>query len=87
MDRAEHTPLPVVHPRMGGEQILLIFDEASGIGSSPHGRGTVALPHNPRVNHRFIPAWAGNSPGDNKRLIADSVHPRMGGEQTSYNIL
>ena len=50
-----------VHPRVGGEQLLDPVPVAELTGSSPRGRGTVALtPTNPS-RARFIPAWAGNS--------------------------
>ena len=72
-----------VHPRVCGEQILVIRSPNGPVGSSPRVRGTVhgvdpRLPEN-----RFIPACAGNRPKG--RLISDGVpvHPRVCGEQAS----
>ena len=56
-------------------------------GSSPHGRGTVAYLEGDTLKKRFIPAWAGNRSWPANRYGSNAVHPRMGGEQTSYNIL
>ena len=71
-----------VHPRVGGEQDGTMHIAKVTRGSSPRGRGTVALDRNIAQHRRFIPAWAGNRA---VRLAASrlgSVHPRVGGEQT-----
>ena len=49
-----------VHPRMGGEQILLCYRNEDIGGSSPHGRGTDTGCCHEVFLCRFIPAWAGN---------------------------
>ena len=76
-------PWQPVHPRVGGEQALRRHWPSICAGSSPRGRGTgieTALAIDMR---RFIPAWAGNrgDPGEGAPII--SVHPRVGGEQSS----
>ena len=76
-----------VHPRMGGEQAPREDGRDVSVGSSPHGRGTGqgSSKHLQRI--RFIPAWAGNSLRPFSADFANAVHPRMGGEQTSCNVL
>ena len=54
------------------------------IGSSPRGRGTLRQPHDNRPGRRFIPARAGNASGCTPKNPAASVHPRAGGERTSF---
>ena len=77
----EQTHQSAVHPRVGGEQCSrFVFSEA-GYGSSPRGRGTVAILNNGGAVIRFIPAWAGNSEGRGAGQAWPPVHPRVGGEQ------
>ena len=71
-----------VHPRMGGEQNHLPRHGLDDTGSSPHGRGTVSRVCLHTQDHRFIPAWAGNSSPPPCSSPPSPVHPRMGGEQT-----
>ena len=53
---------------------------AQVFGSSPRARGTPgARPRHGRRD-RFIPACAGNTPGDRDARPLDSVHPRVRGE-------
>ena len=54
------------------------------IGSSPRGRGTLAVDVAGRIEMRFIPARAGNTTGlpVNPRPIP--VHPRAGGEHETW---
>ena len=69
-----------VHPRVGGEHMQPSPFTSGQCGSSPRGRGTpLCLPHYPR-QHRFIPAWAGNTTSRCCRTRVTSVHPRVGGE-------
>ena len=69
-----------VHPRVGGEHVVLIVNSQDGVGSSPRGRGT----RHPRGCHtlasRFIPAWAGNTLQVTGDYARRPVHPRVGGE-------
>ncbi len=76
-----------VHPRMGGEQTITVIKQIADAGSSPHGRGTDNAACMGVFSSRFIPAWAGNSLARNPVTIRLPVHPRMGGEQTSCNVL
>ena len=74
------TPRPV-HPRVGGEQARIIPRIFQDLGSSPRGRGTGQVRHDLIVPDRFIPAWAGNRMSCLRKRSAQSVHPRVGGEQ------
>ena len=73
-----------VHPRMGGEQMYARLLPAFSSGSSPHGRGTVCRRPGYRPPLRFIPAWAGNRFSMASRRARCAVHPRMGGEQSTW---
>ena len=75
--------MSAVHPRVGGEQTLSAKRMALTSGSSPRGRGTVQGARIDQRVHRFIPAWAGNSSSPWPARCSASVHPRVGGEQTS----
>ena len=69
-----------VHPRVGGEHVIVRAEQAGLRGSSPRGRGT--LNHQLRVHRRFrfIPAWAGNTITSLLEDKTIAVHPRVGGE-------
>ncbi len=69
-----------VHPRVGGERLLL-HRIADDLGSSPRGRGTHGLGALGGEAQRFIPAWAGNATGVPPWARVISVHPRVGGER------
>ena len=74
--------LGAVHPRTGGEHFnepIAIFIQS---GSSPHGRGTLSRKPHDRPRHRFIPARAGNTPGEGSTGGLPPVHPRTGGEHS-----
>ena len=70
-----------VHPRVGGEQMVVDFDAYLKRGSSPRGRGTGVIPACRNRGERFIPAWAGNRRQRYRQQTARPVHPRVGGEQ------
>ena len=78
--RGDRRPLPV-HPRACGEQCHHRTRHRLGVGSSPRLRGTGAVGHNVQVGGRFIPAPAGNRPGQWPQPGHQSVHPRACGEQ------
>ena len=69
-----------VHPRVGGEHLLSFLNSFDVIGSSPRGRGTLWLCDPKLLDERFIPAWAGNTRSARRRVLCQSVHPRVGGE-------
>ena len=65
---------------MGGEHAPDDAPRAAGLGSSPHGRGTLHVPDAHRPRHRVIPAWAGNTLPPLAPDPTPGGHPRMGGE-------
>ena len=72
-----------VHPRVGGEQYSTKLVATDAGGSSPRGRGTEREPVHSARRGRFIPAWAGNSVARWHNDDRDTVHPRVGGEQSA----
>ncbi len=80
-DRADEGRIPLsVHPRVGGEHIRASRLRCTPRGSSPRGRGTHQPRDAGRSDHRFIPAWAGNTEVVRPIGRGDTVHPRVGGE-------
>ena len=67
-----------------GRLAMSAISPTSDSGSSPRGRGTAKRPHNERWFSRFIPAWAGNSTARRSGERGQAVHPRVGGEQGSW---
>ena len=74
-----------VHPRVGGEHVLVGRHVADIAGSSPRGRGTPRDCQHPEERQRFIPAWAGNTVEQIVDLRRHPVHPRVGGEHSRAN--
>ena len=81
-----HSPTPV-HPRTRGERELMIYNQDTGVGSSPHARGTHYLGDTKRLTTRFIPARAGNAVSPLSLRFLLSVHPRTRGERSSRQAL
>jgi len=78
----EHLTLDeTVHPRVCGEQNLLLVRPIPIHGSSPRVRGTDLNRLAPRSWWRFIPACAGNSDDHWLHSPPTPVHPRVCGEQ------
>ena len=79
-------PAISVHPRVCGEQITITTELVKATGSSPRVRGTVF----PRMillpARRFIPACAGNRNQSPTQTRAESVHPRVCGEQNQISL-
>ena len=69
-----------VHPRAGGEHILIRIEPVLQYGSSPRWRGTRVPWRHDRVPYRFIPARAGNTWPVHCIASDHPVHPRAGGE-------
>ena len=72
---------PTVHPRVCGEQIVIVYSVFSTGGSSPRVRGTVEEAVRITRIKRFIPACAGNSWRVWACYATPPVHPRVCGEQ------
>ena len=76
-------PVPTVHPRSRGEHINEDEFRAYFNGSSPLARGTRTPERTAGVDHRFIPARAGNTWRIRANSTARAVHPRSRGEHRS----
>ena len=72
-----------VHPRTCGEHYRYKPSQISGLGSSPHVRGTCGSEQAADLRRRFIPARAGNIGPGLPRRRHRSVHPRTCGEHSS----
>ena len=68
------------HPRAGGENEHADYDTRLRKGSSPRGRGKLALGYNGGVGSRLIPARAGKTTYTVALSCAHTAHPRAGGE-------
>ena len=77
--------LPTVHPRVGGEHDSSFSYPLFCTGSSPRGRGTQPGRSASSGPVRFIPAWAGNTAARGSMWAMSAVHPRVGGEHSSYH--
>ena len=71
---------PAVHPRVGGETILIIYGTEFSTGPSPRGRGNPMPDVQASLYQRSIPAWAGKPRRNRPARDAKKVHPRVGGE-------
>ena len=72
------------HPRMRGEHCRPVAPVGPLMGSSPHARGA-RLRHGLRSHARgIIPACAGSTAEDSRRMITFGDHPRMRGEHVLY---
>ena len=71
------------HPRVGGENIQGFINGISSMGSSPRGRGKLALRGLVAGSRRLIPAWAGKTNARERQDQGRQAHPRVGGENLS----
>ena len=71
-----------VHPRVRGELRSPAGKGQGNRGSSPRTRGTPNACRVVAFGKRFIPAYAGNSVGQDGHASAVAVHPRVRGELT-----
>ena len=76
-----------VHPRVGGEHAVSSGKKVQRYGPSPRGRGTHRMGRCRHRQSRSIPAWAGNTGPGRGRRDQGPVHPRVGGEHSSYNTM
>ena len=74
-----------VHPRRRGEHTSSAQTCAVPSGSSPQARGTRATSFPVDALYRFIPAGAGNTPGDRPACSPGTVHPRRRGEHADLH--
>ena len=68
------------HPRVGGENALIMLDRPGPYGSSPRGRGKQDFGHAASSVRGLIPAWAGKTSSAVTLVITRPAHPRVGGE-------
>ena len=83
--RPPTTPPAPVHPRVCGEQPLIVVRRSGRFGSSPRVRGTDSPASIAASKLRFIPACAGNRITAGGSGGSGSVHPRVCGEQDVVN--
>ena len=72
------------HPRICGEHTLSGIAERTGLGSSPHMRGTRRWHMGASCLRRIIPAYAGNTCGSISRPRLTGDHPRICGEHQAH---
>ncbi len=70
------------HPRVRGEQLVVLVDVDPGSGSPPRARGTDVDSASRLVRVRITPACAGNRGSPTRRRRCGRDHPRVRGEQT-----
>ena len=73
------------HPRVGGENRLLVRVRRRPDGSSPRGRGKPCRAGRLRSGRRLIPAWAGKTVLHDVLRDRHPAHPRVGGENHVFN--
>ena len=76
-----------VYPRWRGEHFSNLKPVGSLFGLSPLARGTQSNRYFKWPAVRFIPAGAGNSPGDWRNNPDHAVYPRWRGELSKHNLL
>ena len=74
------------HPRVGGENSRSSRARISPGGSSPRGRGKLAVGARRRPMLRLIPAWAGKTQSPQNSAYPRTAHPRVGGENSSRRL-
>ena len=77
-DRAVRQPR--AHPRVGGENSVIVYSVPGSIGSSPRGRGKQLRRPAQVVHVGLIPAWAGKTRSRLCWTPSSRAHPRVGGE-------
>ena len=75
------------HPRVCGEQIVLIFIVLGLLGSPPRVRGTDKPRFTAHKHCRITPACAGNRFGSTIDSTHTTDHPRVCGEQTASPLI
>ena len=81
------TWLPLgAHPRVGGENGLLLRGVDKATGSSPRGRGKRLCERLREEMARLIPAWAGKTPTGRQSTGGPGAHPRVGGENDARRV-
>ena len=68
------------HPRVGGENPMTVKYLGTADGSSPRGRGKLAIHDWKSGRTGLSPEWAGTTPDRHEWPRAARAHPRVGGE-------
>ena len=68
------------HPRMRGEDDLMVIGELEDLGSPPHARGRLVHDNGHGCAVRITPACAGKTSFDRYESHSSRDHPRMRGE-------
>ena len=68
------------HPRVGGENHFGNLSARNFLGSSPRGRGKLAVALEMGWPEGLIPAWAGKTSSRSVHSSSSGAHPRVGGE-------
>ena len=68
------------HPRVGGENSVVVAVFIVRSGSSPRGRGKHLSAMFDRSAGGLIPAWAGKTTATTSTVLRPRAHPRVGGE-------
>ena len=71
------------HPRIRGENALVVDSIESAIGTSPHTRGKPRCAETCPLASRNIPAYAGKTSVIHSDTVSIPEHPRIRGENTS----
>ena len=66
---------------MGGEKHIANFNDETGTGSPPRGRGKVLTAGLYDLVDGITPAWAGKSRTESFGTTSSEDHPRVGGEK------
>ena len=80
------TILSTTHPRVSGENAMLLIAMIVGTGSSPRGRGKPSNPLGSLTPGRLIPARAGKTTFRPAHAPREPAHPRAGGETGSFPV-
>ena len=82
MEQENYATLVGAHPRMRGENALVLAVRLRLVGSSPHARGKLSLSCSCLAYSRLIPACAGKTARCCVSRRGGRAHPRMRGENT-----
>jgi len=77
---AADQPLPMDHPRAGGEHVTARLGVAPSVGSSPRRRGALTIDVSRVAQWGIIPAQAGSTHCQAAATGVRKDHPRAGGE-------
>ena len=71
------------HPRVGGDDLVVISPSSTAKGSPPRGRGRPTTRHIAQPDSGLTPAWAGTTTDDAGHRPPPRAHPRVGGDDVT----